>query len=60
VAGFCAIALVICIVLPLTLGFYVLLASRTRKLFQSARSIRALNRTAGIAIAGAAVAIATR
>jgi threonine/homoserine/homoserine lactone efflux protein len=38
----------------------VLLASRTRKLFQSARSIRALNRTAGIAIAGAAVAIATR
>jgi threonine/homoserine/homoserine lactone efflux protein len=60
VSGFCSIALVICIVLPLTLGCYVLLATRTRKLFQSARSIRALNRGAGIAIAGAAVAIATR
>jgi threonine/homoserine/homoserine lactone efflux protein len=59
-SGFCAIALVICIVLPLTLGCYVLLATRTRRLFQSARSIRALHRGAGIAIAGAAVAIATR
>ncbi len=59
-SGFAAIALVICIVLPLTLGTYVLLATRTRKLFQSARSLRALNRTAGVAIAGAAVAIATR
>jgi threonine/homoserine/homoserine lactone efflux protein len=60
ISGFCAIALVICIVLPLTLGCYVLLATHTRRLFQSARSIRALNRGAGIAIAGAAVAIATR
>ena len=60
VSGFFAIALVICIVLPLTLGSYVFLAARTRKLFQSTRSIRALNRGAGIAIAGAAVAIATR
>ena len=58
--GFFAIGLVICIVLPLTLGGYVWLATHTRKLFQSARSIRALNRGAGIAIAGAAVAIATR
>ena len=60
VSGFFAIALVICIVLPLTLGSYVFLAARTRRLFQSTRSIRALNRGAGIAIAGAAVAIATR
>ncbi len=60
ISGFCAIALVICIVLPLTLGCYVLLATRTRRLFQSSRSIRALNRGAGIAIAGAAVVIATR
>jgi threonine/homoserine/homoserine lactone efflux protein len=60
ISGFVAIALVICVVLPLTLGCYVLLATHTRRLFQSARSVRALNRGAGIAIAGAAVAIATR
>ena len=60
VSGFVAIAAVICVILPLTLGCYVLLAARTRTLFQSARSLRALNRGAGIAIAGAAVAIATR
>ena len=59
-SGVCAIALAICIVLPLTLGSYVLLAARTRSLFQSARSVRALNRGAGMAIAGAAVAIVTR
>jgi threonine/homoserine/homoserine lactone efflux protein len=59
-AGFFAIASVICIVLPFTLGCYVLLAARTRTLFQSPRSIRVLNRGAGVAIAGAAVAIATR
>jgi threonine/homoserine/homoserine lactone efflux protein len=60
ITGFGAIALVICLILPLTLGCYVLLGTHTRKLFQSARSIRALNRGAGVAIAGAAVAIATR
>jgi threonine/homoserine/homoserine lactone efflux protein len=59
-SGFCAIALVICFVLPMTLGGYVVLAARARKLFQSAHSLRALNRGAGIAIAGAAVAIASR
>jgi len=58
--GFCAIGLVICIVLPLTLGGYVWLATHARRLFHSARSIRALNRGAGLAIAGAAVVIATR
>jgi threonine/homoserine/homoserine lactone efflux protein len=60
VSGFCAIALVICIVLPSTLGGYVWLATHARKLFHSPRSVRALNRGAGLAIAGAAVAIATR
>jgi threonine/homoserine/homoserine lactone efflux protein len=60
ITGYGAIALVICIVLPLTLACYVWLATHARKLFQSARSIRALNRGAGIAIAGAAVVIATR
>ena len=60
VSGFFAVALAICIILPCTLGGYVLLASRTRQLFRSPGSIRALNRGAGVAIVGAAVAIATR
>ena len=59
-SGFCAVALAICVVLPLTLSCYVLLAARARNLFRSPRSLRALNRGAGVAIAGAAVAIATR
>ncbi len=59
-SGFFSIALVICIVLPLTLFCYVWLATHTRKLFRSARAQRTLHRGAGIAIAGAAVAIATR
>jgi len=60
VAGFFSIALVISVVLPLTLGGYVWLATHARKLFQSARARRTLHRGAGMAIAGAAVAIATR
>lgn len=59
-SGFCAVVLAICLILPFTLACYVLLAARTRTLFQSPRSLRALNRGAGIAIASAAVAIATR
>ncbi len=59
-SGFLSIALVICVVLPLTLFCYVWLATHTRKLFRSARALRTLHRGAGIAIAGAAVAIATR
>jgi threonine/homoserine/homoserine lactone efflux protein len=59
-SGFLSIALVICIVLPLTLFCYVWLATHTRKLFRSASALRTLHRGAGIAIAGAAVAIATR
>ena len=60
ISGFCAIAVAISVILPLTLGSYVLLAARTRQMFQSARSIRVLNRGAGLAIASAAVAVATR
>jgi threonine/homoserine/homoserine lactone efflux protein len=47
-------------VLPLVLGLYVVAASRARRLFKSPRAIRNLNRGTGIAIAGAAVAVATR
>ena len=59
-AGFVEIALVICIVLPLVLGAYALAATRARRLFTSARAVRNLNRGTGIAMAGAAVAVATR
>jgi threonine/homoserine/homoserine lactone efflux protein len=60
VSGFFSIALVIGLVLPLTMGCYVWLATHARKLLQSAGARRTLHRGAGIAIAGAAVAIATR
>lgn len=59
-AGFVEIALVISVVLPLVLGTYALAATRARRLFTSARAVRNLNRGTGIAMAGAAVAVATR
>lgn len=60
VAGFLEIAAAICVVLPLVLGGYVLAAARARKLFHSARAVRAINRGSGLAMAGAAVAVASR
>jgi threonine/homoserine/homoserine lactone efflux protein len=39
---------------------YVLAAARARRMFTSRRAIRAVNRGAGVAIAGAAVAVAVR
>ena len=59
-AGFVEIALVICIVLPLVLGAYALAATRASRLFTSARAVRNLNSGTGIAMAVAAVAVATR
>jgi len=60
VTGFFEIALVICAVLPFVLGGYVIAAARARRFFKSARAIRNLNRGSGVALAGAAVAVATR
>ena len=60
VSGFCELALAISILLPAILGGYVLLAARARSLFHSTRALRALNRGAGVAIAGAALAVAMR
>jgi threonine/homoserine/homoserine lactone efflux protein len=60
VAGFLEIAAVIGIVLPLVMGAYVIAAARARQFFKSARAVRNLNRGTGIAIAGAAVTVATR
>jgi threonine/homoserine/homoserine lactone efflux protein len=41
-------------------GSYVLMASRVRRLFQSPRTLRLVNRGSGAAMAGAAVAVAAR
>lgn len=58
--GFFEIVLTIVIVLPLTMGAYVLLADRARRLFKSATAVRRINRGTGAAMACAAVAVATR
>ncbi|SEQ64674.1 Threonine/homoserine/homoserine lactone efflux protein [Faunimonas pinastri] len=47
-------------VLALVFGSYVLLATRARRLFETPRAVRLLNRSSGVVMAGAAVAIATR
>lgn len=58
--GFIEIVLTISIVLPLTLGAYVVLAARARRVFKSATAVRRINRGSGAAMACAAVAVATR
>lgn len=58
--GFVEIVVAISIVLPLTLGVYVLLAARARRIFNSATAVRRINRGTGAAMACAAVAVATR
>lgn len=60
IVGFLEIVATICVVLPLVLGVYVVAAARARRLFKSPRAVRNLNRGTGVAMAGAAVAVATR
>ncbi len=57
---FLEISAAIAIVLPLVLGTYVFLAARARELFTTPRAVRRLNRSSGVAMAGAAVIVATR
>ena len=57
---FLEISAAITIVLPLVLGTYVFLAARARQLFTTPRAVRRLNRGSGLAMAGAAVVVATR
>ena len=54
------VSIAILIILPLVMLAYALLATQARQLFRQPRSIRLLNRGAGTAMAGAAVAIAAR
>jgi threonine/homoserine/homoserine lactone efflux protein len=58
--GFAELAAVLLGVLALVFGFYILLAARARRFLTSPRAVRAVNRTTGAVIAGAAVAVATR
>jgi threonine/homoserine/homoserine lactone efflux protein len=57
---FVEISVAICIVLPTVLFAYAFLAARARTLFTTPRAVRRLNRGSGIAMAGAAVVVATR
>ena len=57
---FVEISAAMCIVLPAVLGAYAFLAARARELFTTPKAVRRLNRSSGVAMAGAAVAVATR
>ena len=57
---FIEISAVMCVVLPCVLGAYAFLAARARQLFTTPRAVRRLNRASGVAMAGAAVVVATR
>ena len=57
-AGFLQIGVVICAVLPVVLGVYVVAALRARRVLQSPRAIRLVNRGSATVMAGAAVAVA--
>jgi threonine/homoserine/homoserine lactone efflux protein len=58
--GHLEIAGAIAVILPLTLGGYVLLATRARRWLRDPRAIKLVNRGSGTVMAAAAVAVATR
>lgn len=60
VAGFFEIVLLILVFLPLVLGGYAFGASRARRLFSRPKTVRWVQRGTGVAMASAAVAVATR
>ena len=60
VGGFLEIMLVISIALPTVLGGYVLGAARARRSFSKPETVRWVQRGTGVAMATAAVAVATR
>jgi threonine/homoserine/homoserine lactone efflux protein len=59
-AGHLQIAGAIAVILPLTLGVYVMLAARARRWLRNPRAIKLMNRGSGTLMAAAAVAVATR
>jgi threonine/homoserine/homoserine lactone efflux protein len=58
--GYVEIAIAIAVILPLTLGGYVIVASRARTWFRNPGSVQILNRGSGTLMAAAAVAVAAR
>jgi threonine/homoserine/homoserine lactone efflux protein len=54
------ISLAMCLVQPAVLIVYALLAAKARTLFTTPSAVRRLNRSSGVAMAGAAVVVATR
>ena len=54
------LAVIVAVVVSIVLTGYVLLAARARRMFTSPRALQTVNRTAGLAMAGAAVVIVTR
>ncbi|MDF3020334.1 MAG: lysine transporter LysE [Steroidobacteraceae bacterium] len=54
------ISLAMCIVQPAVLIVYALLAAKARTLFTTPSAVRRLNRSSGVAMAGAAMVVATR
>jgi len=58
--GHVELASAITVILPATLGGYVLMAARARAWFRNPRAVKILNRSSGTLIAAAAVAVATR
>ncbi len=58
--GHLEIVAAIAIILPTTLGSYVLIAARARKWLRNPRAVKLMNRGSGTLIAAAAVAVATR
>ncbi|MEW6258051.1 MAG: LysE family translocator [Pseudomonadota bacterium] len=58
--GFAEMAVIIALVLSLVFTAYVVVADRARRLIASSRAMRWLNRSCGIAMAGAAVTLATK
>jgi threonine/homoserine/homoserine lactone efflux protein len=59
-ADMAELAAIVALVVSLVLTGYVLLAAQARRLFTSPRAVQTVNRTAGIAMAGAAAAIIAR
>ena len=57
---FVEISLAMAIVMPIVLFTYVFLAARARELFTTPKAVRRLNRGSGVAMASAAVIVATR
>jgi threonine/homoserine/homoserine lactone efflux protein len=60
VTGFLEIVAVIVVMMPLVLGGYAFGASRARRLFSRPQAVRWVQRGTGVAMASAAVAVATR